>query len=132
MVLISIHPFAPRKILLAIVAYLCFSALCFADPLLMVHRYANPHQHLSAANTPAPALPEPLVRQNPWDTTPELRPLESIAWNQTDVRLTEAGKIGLQPTVASSVFRKAMCDLRATGFEVATVAWPNLPLPGEH
>jgi hypothetical protein len=39
MVLISIHPFLFRKILLAIVALLFFSALCFADPVLMVRRY---------------------------------------------------------------------------------------------
>jgi len=42
MVLISIHPFALRKIFLVIAALLCFSALCFADPVLMAQRYAAP------------------------------------------------------------------------------------------
>lgn len=40
MVLISIHPFALRKLFLIIVASLGFSALCFADPVLMVRRYS--------------------------------------------------------------------------------------------
>ena len=42
MVLVSIHPFALRKIFLVIAALLCFSALCFADPVLVAQRYANP------------------------------------------------------------------------------------------
>jgi hypothetical protein len=41
MVLISIQPFALRKIFLVIVALLCFSTLCFADPVLMVQRYGS-------------------------------------------------------------------------------------------
>jgi hypothetical protein len=40
MVLISIQPFVLRKIFLVIAALLCFSALCFADPVLMAQRYA--------------------------------------------------------------------------------------------
>ena len=42
MVLISIQPFALRKVLLVIAALFCFSALCFADPVLMAERYASP------------------------------------------------------------------------------------------
>jgi hypothetical protein len=42
MVLISIQPFALRKIFLVIAALLCFSALCFADPVLMAQRYSSP------------------------------------------------------------------------------------------
>src|SRR6476469_11064734 len=42
MVLISIDPFASRRILLVIAALLCFSALCFADPVLMAQRYSAP------------------------------------------------------------------------------------------
>jgi hypothetical protein len=42
MVLISIHPFALRKVFLVIAALLCFSALCFADPVFVAQRYANP------------------------------------------------------------------------------------------
>jgi hypothetical protein len=40
MVLISIQPFALRKILLILVAVVGFSALCFADPVLMAEHYA--------------------------------------------------------------------------------------------
>jgi hypothetical protein len=39
MVLISIQPFAFRKILLVLVAIVGFSALCFADPVLMAEHY---------------------------------------------------------------------------------------------
>jgi hypothetical protein len=42
MVLISIQPFALRKLFLVIAALLCFSALCFADPVLMAQRYTAP------------------------------------------------------------------------------------------
>ena len=40
MVLISIHPFAVRKVFLALGVLLCLSALCFADPVLMAQHYA--------------------------------------------------------------------------------------------
>jgi hypothetical protein len=42
MVLISIHPFALRKIFLVLGALLCLTALCFADPVLMAQHYAAP------------------------------------------------------------------------------------------
>lgn len=42
MVLISIQPFALRKIFLVIAALLCFSALCLADPLFVTQRYSAP------------------------------------------------------------------------------------------
>ena len=41
MVLVSIHPFAVRKILLLVIGVLGLSsALCFADPLFMARQYA--------------------------------------------------------------------------------------------
>ncbi len=52
MVLISIHPFALRKVFLVIVAFLCFSALCLADPLLMAQRYGTHSRHLPPASLP--------------------------------------------------------------------------------
>lgn len=39
MVLISIHPFAFRKVFLILAALLCFSAFCFADPVFMAQQY---------------------------------------------------------------------------------------------
>jgi hypothetical protein len=39
MILISIDPFGTRRILLVLAALLCFSAACFADPVLMAQRY---------------------------------------------------------------------------------------------
>jgi hypothetical protein len=43
MVLISIQPFAFAKIFLILAALLCFSALCFADPVLMTQKYRSPN-----------------------------------------------------------------------------------------
>ena len=65
MVLISIQPFALRKIFLVIAALLCFSALCFADPVLMAEHYAPRAGSFEAATNPAiraEADPENLVR----------------------------------------------------------------------
>jgi hypothetical protein len=42
MILISIHPFAFKKLFLLVVAFLCVSsALCFADSLFMTRHYAS-------------------------------------------------------------------------------------------
>ena len=41
MVLISIDPFALRRLLLVIVALVGFTALCLADPVLMARRYGH-------------------------------------------------------------------------------------------
>jgi hypothetical protein len=49
MVLISIHPFAVRKMILLLVALLGFSALCFADPVLMVRRHGPVHSRVAIA-----------------------------------------------------------------------------------
>lgn len=61
MVLISIHPFAVRKLVLVIAALLGFSALCFADPLLMTARYAPRPRHVdsAASATSQTTVPDP-------------------------------------------------------------------------
>lgn len=41
MVLISIHPFALRRLFLIVLVLFGFSALCFADPVLMARRYSD-------------------------------------------------------------------------------------------
>jgi hypothetical protein len=41
MLLISIHPFAFRRLALLVLAIVGFSAICFADPVLMAHRYTR-------------------------------------------------------------------------------------------
>jgi len=53
MVLISIQPFALRKIFLVIAALICFSALCFADPVLMAEHYVPRAGSFEAAENPA-------------------------------------------------------------------------------
>jgi len=52
MVLISIQPFALRKILLILIAVVGFSALCFADPVLMAQHYALRAGFVDAATDP--------------------------------------------------------------------------------
>jgi hypothetical protein len=55
MILISIHPFAFKKLFLLIVAFLCVSsALCFADSLFMTRHYA-PNQSRPAFGPFRPA-----------------------------------------------------------------------------
>jgi hypothetical protein len=132
MVLVSIHPFALRKIFLFIVAFLCFSVLCLADPVLMIHRYAAAPEQFAGAKIEAATFREPLGQQDPSVAVPGFGPLGSIDsfWNQNELRLTEPGRIGLPPALPSSVFRKPMCELRATEFQA--VARPSLPLPGEN
>jgi hypothetical protein len=61
MVLISIHPFALRKLFLVVVAFLCFSAFCLADPVLMVRRYARPGERSGKLETSAATLLEPFA-----------------------------------------------------------------------
>src|SRR5205807_2184948 len=106
-----IHPFALRKVFLVIVALLCFSALCLADPVLMVHRFTGSPGHLPAVSTaPATLQQEPLGPQRPSDTGSGFSPFGSIDFpgNQTELRFTEAGKVGLPPALPSSVFAKPM------------------------
>jgi hypothetical protein len=128
MVLISIHPFGLRKVFLVIVAFLCFSALCFADPVLMVHRYTSPSEHFPAAKTAAGSQ-EALVAD------PGFGPLGSIdsLGDQTELRFTQPGRMGLTAiSLPSSVFRKAMCELRSTDCQARITLWPNLPVPGDN
>ena len=134
MVLISIHPFALRKVFLVIVALLCFSALCLADPVLMVHRYTGSPGHLPARSTAPATLHEPLGPLHPSDTESGFGPLGSIDFpgNQTELRFTEAGKIGLPPALPSSLFPKPMCELRLTNFQAGNTARPSMPLPDEN
>jgi hypothetical protein len=130
MVLISIHPFALRKIFLVIVALLCFSALCFADPVLMVHRYSTSPRQPAGTKATAPAL-------RPEDASvdePGLGPLGSInpPGNQTELRFMEAAGIELPLVLPSSIFRKKMCELRSTDSQADIAVRPGLPLPGEN
>lgn len=64
MVLISIDPFALRRLLLVLGALLGFTALCFADPVLMASRYGTSPSQVSATKTTPAAhvsAPAPLV-----------------------------------------------------------------------
>jgi hypothetical protein len=61
MVLISIHPFALRKLFLVVVAFLCFSAFCLADPVLMVRRYARPSERSDKLETSTATLVAPFA-----------------------------------------------------------------------
>jgi hypothetical protein len=134
MVLVSIHPFALRKVFLVIVAFLCFSALCFADPVLMVRRYAAPLGQVAGSKTTVPTLRGPLEAQEASIAESGFGPLGSIdsALNQTELRFTEPGKVALPLTLPSSIFRKAMCELRAPNYQPGIDAGASLSLPGEN
>ena len=58
MVLISIDPFASRRIFLILAALLCFSAFCFADPVLMAQRFGTDASETGYAHN-TPRLVEP-------------------------------------------------------------------------
>ena len=133
MVLISIHPFALRKIFLIILLSLCFSAICLADPVLMVQRYVASPEHPSAAKA-RPWISQPHLDPQPFDTTSQFGPLGSLdsTGNQAEWPLIEPGRIVLPTTLPSSAFRRAMCELRPTNFQAGITAWPNLTLPDEN
>ena len=61
MVLVSIHPFALRKLFLVILAFLCFSAFCFADPVLMVRRFPIRGERSDNLKTSSEKLAEPFA-----------------------------------------------------------------------
>jgi hypothetical protein len=126
--LISIHPFSPRKILLAIVAFLCFSALCFADPVLMVRRYSRAERL---------AIPRVLIstgQESAGDgqagiVDPCFAHVESadLAASQFGSASNDGGKMGLRPGVASSLFRHASCAMRSSGASAAIHNGGTLP-----
>ena len=117
MVLISIHPFAVRKLFLIIVAFLCFSAVCLADPVLMVRRYASHAERLAVARVSVPTWQEPGRGGRATIVNPYVAHLESadLSERQPGATSTDGGNRGLQPAVSSWVFRNASCALRSNG-----------------
>ena len=106
MVLVSIHPFALRKIFLVVVAFLCFSAFCFADPVLMVRRY-GPHS----------------TRFGTVDTSEREHTKSEPAEQQT-----VTGVSRLAPTW---ILQNAMRSMRSTGRQAGIACWRNLLESGE-
>jgi len=115
MVLISIQPFALRKIVLVVVAFLCFSALSFADPVLMVRRYSSQVGRLIVVPAAAPTSWQELgggLRLkivNPY--FPRLE-LAASADPRPGGGSNDGGKAALLPALPSAVFSKASCALR--------------------
>jgi hypothetical protein len=131
MVLISIHPFAFRKLFLVIVAFLCFSAFCLADPVLMVRRYSNHPAHIGAVSAPAPAS---LEWQDTGLTKSELEPLKSIDFSREtklQLQFTGSDTPRADRTRLSSIFWKAVCAMRPLGSQAGLLAAPTLPASGE-
>jgi hypothetical protein len=117
MVLISIHPFAVRKILLAIVAFLCFSALCLADPVLMVRRHTSHMERL-----PIPRTSVSSWQESGGDLQVGTMDLSFANFASTDLsarqpRFTSNDSSGtdLRPAMPSSVFRNAACATHSSG-----------------
>jgi len=117
MVLISIHPFAVRKLFLIIVAFLCFSAVCLADPVLMVRRYASHTERLEAARVSVSTWQEPGGGGRTTIVDPYVAHFESadLAERQPGATSIDGGNTGLLPAVSSWVFRNASCTLRSSG-----------------
>jgi hypothetical protein len=129
MVLISIHPFAFRKLFLVIVAFLCFSAFCLADPVLMVRRYSNHPAHIGAVSAPAPAS---LEWQDTGLTKSELEPLKSIDFSpETKLQFTGSDTPRADRTRLSPIFGEAVCAMQPLGSQAGLLAAPRLPASGE-
>jgi hypothetical protein len=130
MVLVSIHPFALRKLFLVIVAFLCFSAFCFADPVLMVRRYSTHPPHIGAVSAPAPTSQGLQDVRLP---NSELEALKSVDFSreQTKLQFTGTGNPGAARTTRSSIFGKTVCARRPLGLHPGFVAAPTLAGPGE-
>ena len=79
MVLISIQPFAFRKILLILVAVVGFSALCFADPVLMAEHYVPEAGFVEATTNPGlrpQGKPQGLFKDRDEAQVDALRPVD--------------------------------------------------------
>jgi hypothetical protein len=116
MVLISIQPFAFRKILLVIAVMVCFSAICLADPVLMVHRYAAPVEQFHAPRTAGHDSQQP---RYPYHEASNGFAFSSGPSVDSFVD-TSALTLGQQPFdmgLVPSVFHQKMCELRLTSFQ---------------
>jgi hypothetical protein len=131
MVLISIHPFALPKILFAIVAFLCFSALCFADPVLMVRRYASNAERLTIPRVSPSSSQEPVGngRRGIADAYFANFGSTDMPAPQTRPAASDGSSIGLRPAVSSSVFRDAACTMCSNG--VPAQVHNRRTLPGQ-
>jgi hypothetical protein len=114
MVLISIQPFAFRKILLVIAAVVCFSAICLADPVLMVHRYAAPVEQTRAPRTAAQATQQPAGPDNGL-AFPSRGSINSFG-DMTELSPGQPGNMHLPP----SFLPQAIGELRLTNFQAAS------------
>jgi hypothetical protein len=114
MVLVSIHPFALRRLFLVIVAFLCFSAFCFADPVLMVRQYSSHPGGLASGNWVAPTSQQ-------WQDPRE----------QINLEFTDREAPSVIRTAPSSIFGKAVCAMRPVGPHAGLVAAPPVSAPGE-
>jgi hypothetical protein len=128
MVLISIQPFAFRKVLLVIAAMVCFSALCLADPVLMVHRYAAPVEQFHVPRTAGHDSPQ---RRDP-SNGPENR--YAFAAGQSVDSFVDATGFTIggprDPNPPPCVFHQRMCELRLTNFQTAAAA-PLFAMPAQ-
>jgi len=111
MVLISIHPFALRRIFLVLLALVGFSALCFADPVLMAHRYTV-EKSPSLVRTPGTLQVEKAPQRATDSRSTHLIP---STWT-TDVSLTLDS-----PALPSSPFESAISQNWAGDLRIAAL-----------
>jgi hypothetical protein len=132
MILISIHPFGLPKLLLAIVAFLCFSALCFADPVLMVRRYPSSQmEQLTTRHVSVSSAQEHAGDGRVDVVDPFLVNFGSIKLlaRQLGSASNGGGTRGMGLAVSSSVFRNVSCAMRSTGAPASIHHRGNLPDP---
>lgn len=112
MVLISIHPFALRRLILVVLALVGFSALCYADPVLMARRYGTEKAPPTRPDAPALAHVAPVASG--------LVPLQSLAIVSPifagEARATLHKPALPLPSLTSLISQNRDCDLRIISF----------------
>ena len=134
MVLVSIHPFALRKIFLVVVAFLCFSAFCFADPVLMVRRYGPHSTRFGTVDTPeryprdASEWRDDSFVKRGHDNLRSLDFPREHTKSEPAEQQTVTGVSRLAPTW---ILQNAMRSMRSTGRQAGIACWKNLLESGE-
>jgi hypothetical protein len=121
MVLISIRPFALRKLFLVIVAFLCFSAFCFADPVLMVRRYSN-HPVRLGAPTSAPESQDARLAKSQVEVWEPV----GFTWEKIKLDFTDRETSSVISTTPLSIFGKPACAMHPLGPDAGLAVAPIL------
>jgi hypothetical protein len=111
-----------------IAAMVCFSALCLADPVLMVHRYAAPVEQFHAPRTAGHDSQQPRDPYNGPENRSAFASGQSVdsLVDPTNFTVGEPHDAGLPPSAS----HQRMCELRLTNFQAAAAA-PFFAMPAQ-